>query len=91
MRIPLGDFQVNIGRSLIPERSGGESGKVPNVPVREQNRHAVRRKVLQPIDGIGGEAVLGLFAIHNDRRSGGFQTLHRLLNGSMVKRTQFRL
>src|SRR2546425_6139851 len=79
MRIPLGYFQVNIGRGLVPERSGGESGKGSNVSVRERNRHAIRRGVFQAIDGIGGEAVLGLFAIRNDRRSGGFQTLNCVL------------
>ena len=91
MRIPLGDFQIYIGRGLVPERSGGQSGKMPDVPVRERNRHAIRRKVVQPMDGIGGKAVLGLFAIRDDRRSGGFQTLNRVLDGRIIERTQFRL
>src|SRR2546422_8645108 len=91
MRIPLGYSQVNIGGGLVPERSGGESGKGSNVSVRERNRHAIRRGVFQAIDGIGGEAVLGLFAIRNDRRSGGFQTLNCVLHGRLVERIQFRL
>ena len=91
MRIPLGYSQVNIGRGLVPERSGGESGKESDVSVRERNRHAIRRKVLQAIDGIGGEAVLGLFAIRDDRRSGGFQTPNSVLDGRIVERIQFWL
>src|SRR3989442_8966176 len=76
MRIPLGYFQVNIGRGLVPERSGGESGKGSNVSVRERNRHAIRRGVFQAIDGIGGEAVLGLFAIRKDRKSTRLNSSH---------------
>src|ERR1700716_1183498 len=91
MRIPLGYLQVDVRRGLVPERSGGQSGKVSNVPVRERNRHAIRRQVLQTMDRIGGEAVLGLFAIGNDRRSGGFQTPNSVLDGRIVKRTEFRL
>src|SRR5712664_2336536 len=91
MRILLGYFQVDISRGLVPERSGGQSGKVSDVPVRERNRHAIRRQGFQTMDGISGEAVLGLFAIRDDGRSGGFQTPNSVLDGRIVKRTQFRL
>src|SRR5207302_7995077 len=91
MRIPLGYSQVHIGRGLVPERSGGQPGKGSDVSVRERNRHTIRRKVFQAIDGTGRKAVLGLFAIRNDRRSGSFQTLNRVLDGGIVERIQFRL
>jgi hypothetical protein len=39
---------------------------LPGVTVDKRNEHSVRRQVAKSVDGVGGKAGLGLFAIRDN-------------------------
>ena len=91
MRVALGSLQIHVGRGAVAERPAGQARKVPDVAVRERNRNAVRRDILQPRDRIGGKALLALLAVGNHRRSRRFQALDGAANGGVAHRIQLLL
>src|SRR3989442_3673304 len=53
--------------------------------VREDDRHAVGRKGIKPVDWIADKAGFGLFSISNHGRPGCLEALNRVANGLLIQ------
>src|SRR3979411_1368595 len=87
VRIAHGYIQVRICVAQITKRAAREPQHTARMTVREGNFESVRGRIRKPMYAVCQEiGILPLFAVRDDRRSGGFKPFDGVSNRLSVER-----